>query len=146
VSERLNQLRSLVCRLLICDGHVLIEDVPALAKQRRLRSGKRSIGCTFKRIQFTRPVAGDVTGVGLATDQAFSFRASPVIMAQVVLADEINRATPKTQSSPFWRQWKKVGSPLMAYPIICPEPFMVMAAQGIRLRGTFPLPEAHFAL
>src|ERR1044072_2811145 len=86
---------------LLCRGHVLIEDVPGVGKTVLAKSIARSIGCTFKRIQFTPDLLpSDVTGVSIFNQQTnqFEFRPGPVI-AQIVLADEINRATPKTQSS-----------------------------------------------
>ncbi|HEY6543025.1 MAG TPA: AAA family ATPase, partial [Ktedonobacteraceae bacterium] len=85
----------------ICRGHVLIEDVPGVGKTVLTKAIARSIGCTFKRIQFTPDLLpSDVTGVSIYNQKTgnFEFRAGP-ILAQIVLADEINRATPKTQSA-----------------------------------------------
>ncbi|HRJ44739.1 MAG TPA: AAA family ATPase, partial [Caldilineaceae bacterium] len=86
---------------LLCEGHLLIEDVPGVGKTMLARSISRSIGCVYKRIQFTPDMLpSDVTGVSVYNQktQEFEFRHGP-IMAQIVLADEINRATPKTQSA-----------------------------------------------
>ena len=86
---------------LLCEGHLLIEDVPGVGKTMLARSIAKSIGCTFRRIQFTPDMLpSDVTGVSIFNqrDREFEFRPGP-IMAQIVLADEINRATPKTQSA-----------------------------------------------
>src|ERR671938_530071 len=86
---------------LLCQGHLLIEDVPGVGKTVLAKSLARSIGCSFKRIQFTPDLLpSDVTGVSIYNQKTgeFEFRAGPV-MAQIVLADEINRATPKTQAA-----------------------------------------------
>src|ERR671924_1548296 len=91
----------LVLIALLCKGHVLLEDVPGTGKTMRAKTIAKSIGCTFKRIQFTPDLLpSDVTGISVYNQQTreFEFRPGP-IMAQIVLTDEINRATPKTQSS-----------------------------------------------
>jgi MoxR-like ATPase len=129
---------------LICQGHLLIEDVPGVGKTVLAKSLARSIGCSFKRIQFTPDLLpSDVTGVSIYNQKTgeFEFRPGPVL-AQIVLADEINRATPKTQSSLLEameeRQVTVDGS---TYGM--PSPFMVLATQNpIEYEGTFPLPEA----
>jgi len=129
---------------LASEGHILIEDVPGVGKTMLAKSLAKSIGCTFRRIQFTPDLLpSDVTGVSIFNQktQEFEFRPGPVV-AQIVLADEINRATPKTQSalleSMEERQLTVDGK---TYPL--PPPFMVMATQNpIEYEGTFPLPEA----
>ena len=86
---------------MLCRGHILVEDVPGTGKTVLAKAIARSLGCSFRRIQFTPDLLpSDVTGVAIYNQQSqtFEFRAGPV-MAQIVLADEINRATPKTQSS-----------------------------------------------
>ncbi len=128
----------------ICDGHVLIEDVPGVGKTVLTKAIARSIGCTFKRIQFTPDLLpSDVTGVSIYNQKSsnFEFRPGP-IMAQIVLADEINRATPKTQSALLEAmEESQITVDGISYRL--PEPFMVMATQNpIEYEGTFPLPEA----
>jgi len=129
---------------LLCRGHLLIEDVPGVGKTMLARSIAKSIGCTFRRIQFTPDMLpSDVTGVTVFNQktQEFEFRPGPV-MAQIVLTDEINRATPKTQSALLEAmQEQQVTVDGVTYPI--PEPFLVLATQNpIEYEGTFPLPEA----
>jgi len=134
----------LVLIALICKGHVLLEDVPGVGKTVLAKSVARSIGCTFKRIQFTPDLLpSDVTGVSIynqATGQ-FEYRPGPVV-AQIVLADEINRATPKTQSSLLESmEEKQLTVDGVTHPL--PQPFLVLATQNpIEYEGTFPLPEA----
>ena len=128
----------------ICHGHVLIEDVPGVGKTVLTKAIARSIGCTFKRIQFTPDLLpSDVTGTSIYNQKTgnFEFRAGP-IMAQIVLADEINRATPKTQSALLEAmEESQITVDGVSYRL--PEPFMVMATQNpIEYEGTFPLPEA----
>lgn len=128
----------------ICRGHILIEDVPGVGKTVLTKAIARSIGCTFKRIQFTPDLLpSDVTGVSIYNQKTsnFEFRPGP-IMAQIVLADEINRATPKTQSALLEAMEEgQVTVDGVSYHL--PEPFMVMATQNpIEYEGTFPLPEA----
>jgi MoxR-like ATPase len=128
----------------LCQGHILIEDVPGVGKTMLARSLAKSLGCSFKRIQFTPDMLpSDVTGVSIYNQNTkdFEFRPGP-LMAQIVLADEINRATPKTQSALLEameeRQMTVDGT---TYGL--PVPFMVMATQNpIEYEGTFPLPEA----
>ena len=129
---------------LLCQGHLLIEDVPGVGKTMLARALAKSIGCTFKRIQFTPDMLpSDVTGVSVFNQKTreFEFRPGP-IMAQIVLTDEINRATPKTQSALLEAmQERQVTVDGVTYPI--PEPFLVLATQNpIEYEGTFPLPEA----
>ena len=129
---------------LVCQGHVLIEDVPGVGKTMLARSIARSAGCEFKRIQFTPDLLPtDVTGVSIYNQKSgeFEFRAGPII-AQLVLADEINRATPKTQSALLEAmEERQVTVEGVTHPV--PRPFMVMATQNpIEYEGTFPLPEA----
>ena len=128
----------------ICRGHVLIEDVPGVGKTVLTKAIARSIGCTFKRIQFTPDLLpSDVTGVSIYNQKTgnFEFRPGPV-MAQIVLADEVNRATPKTQSALLEAMEEgQVTVDGSSYRL--PDPFMVMATQNpIEYEGTFPLPEA----
>jgi MoxR-like ATPase len=129
---------------LLARGHILIEDVPGVGKTMLARALARSLGCTFKRIQFTPDLLpSDITGVSLYNPRtgAFEFRPGPV-MAQVVLADEINRATPKTQSALLeCMEERQVSVDGTTYPV--PQPFLVLATQNpIEYEGTFPLPEA----
>jgi MoxR-like ATPase len=129
---------------LMCQGHVLIEDVPGVGKTVLARSLALSAGCTFRRIQFTPDLLPtDVTGVSIYNQKAgdFEFRAGP-IMAQVVLADEINRATPKTQSA-LLEAMEERQATVDGVTHALPQPFLVLATQNpIEYEGTFPLPEA----
>lgn len=129
---------------MLCQGHLLIEDVPGVGKTILARSLAKSLGCSFSRIQFTPDMLpSDVTGISIfnQVSREFEFRAGPV-MAQVVLADEINRATPKTQSALLEAmQEQQITVDGNTHPL--PAPFMVMATQNpIEYEGTFPLPEA----
>ncbi len=129
---------------LLCEGHVLIEDVPGIGKTTLAKTIARSLGCTFSRIQFTPDLLpSDVTGLSYFNQkrQEFEFRAGPV-MAQIVLADEINRATPRTQSALLEAmQERQVTVDGVTHPL--PRPFLILATQNpIELEGTFPLPEA----
>ena len=129
---------------LLCQGHILIEDVPGVGKTMLARSLAKSIGSTFKRIQFTPDMLpSDVTGVSIFNQitREFEFRPGPV-MSQIVLADEINRATPKTQSALLEAmEERQVTVDGITYKL--PEPFMVMGTQNpIEYEGTFQLPEA----
>jgi MoxR-like ATPase len=129
---------------LLCQGHVLIEDVPGVGKTMLARSIARSTGCTFKRIQFTPDtLPSDITGVSIYNQRTsdFEFRPGPV-MSQIVLADEINRATPKTQSALLEAmEERQVTVDGVTRPV--PQPFMVMATENpVEYEGTFPLPEA----
>ncbi|MCI0803701.1 MAG: MoxR family ATPase [Chloroflexi bacterium] len=129
---------------LISGGHVLIEDVPGVGKTMLVRSIATSTGCDYRRMQFTPDLLpSDVTGVSVFNQKTgdFEFRPGP-IMAQIVLADEINRATPKTQSALL----EAMGEQQVTVEGITrklPNPFMVLATQNpIEYEGTFPLPEA----
>jgi MoxR-like ATPase len=129
---------------LLCQGHILIEDVPGVGKTVLARSLARSLGVSFSRIQFTPDMLpSDVTGVSIFNQQTrlFEFREGP-IMAQIVLADEINRATPKTQSALLEAmEERQVTVDGVTHPL--PNPFMVLGTQNpIEYEGTFPLPEA----
>lgn len=129
---------------LLCQGHLLIEDVPGVGKTMLARSLARSLGCAFSRIQFTPDMLpSDVTGVSIfnqVTNQ-FEFRPGP-IMAQVVLADEINRATPKTQAA-LLEAMEERQATVDGITHVLPRPFLVLATQNpIEYEGTFPLPEA----
>ena len=129
---------------LLCGGHMLIEDVPGVGKTMLARAIAASTGCTFRRIQFTPDLLpSDVTGVSIYNQKEsdFEFRPGPII-AQVVLADEINRATPKTQSALLEAmEERQVTVDGVTHKL--PQPFMVMATQNpIEYEGTFPLPEA----
>ena len=129
---------------LLCQGHVLIEDVPGVGKTILARSIAVSTGCNFRRIQFTPDLLpSDVSGVSIYNQKTgdFEFRPGPIV-AQVVLADEINRATPKTQSALLEAmEERQVTADGVTHPM--PAPFMVLATQNpIEYEGTFPLPEA----
>ena len=129
---------------LVSNGHLLVEDVPGTGKTMLARALAISTGCTFKRIQFTPDLLpSDVTGVSIYNQKSgdFEWRAGPVT-AQVVLADEINRATPKTQSALLEAmEERQVTVDGVTRPLA--QPFMVMATQNpVEYEGTFPLPEA----
>jgi len=129
---------------LLCQGHVLIEDVPGVGKTVLARSLAKSLGCSFNRLQFTPDMLpSDVTGVSIynQSKRVFEFRPGP-IFAQVVLVDEINRATPKTQAALLEAmEERQVTVDGKTHPL--PGPFMVLATQNpIEYEGTFPLPEA----
>jgi MoxR-like ATPase len=129
---------------LVCRGHILVEDVPGTGKTMLAKAIARSLGCSFKRIQFTPDLLpSDVTGVSIFNQRnnQFEFRPGPV-MTQIVLADEINRATPKTQSALLEAMEEhQVTVDGVTYQL--PDPFLVMATQNpIEYEGTFPLPEA----
>jgi MoxR-like ATPase len=129
---------------LLCQGHLLIEDVPGVGKTVLARSLAKSLGCLFSRIQFTPDMLpSDVTGVSIYNQVStqFEFRPGP-IMAQIVLADEINRATPKTQAA-LLEAMEEHQLTVDGVTHTLPRPFMVLATQNpIEYEGTFPLPEA----
>lgn len=129
---------------LLCGGHILIEDVPGIGKTTLARALASSLDCTFKRIQFTPDLMpSDITGIHYYNQKSgeFQFRPGPII-AQVVLADEINRGTPRTQSALLEGMAERQLT-VDEVTIPLPAPFLVIATQNpIELEGTFPLPEA----
>ena len=129
---------------LLCQGHLLIEDVPGVGKTMLARSLARSLGCSFSRIQFTPDMLpSDVTGVSIfnQVSREFEFRPGPIV-AQVVLADEINRATPKTQAA-LLEAMEERQITVDGLTHYLPAPFIVLATQNpIEYEGTFQLPEA----
>jgi MoxR-like ATPase len=129
---------------LLCRGHLLIEDVPGTGKTVLAKAIARSLGCTFRRIQFTPDLLpSDVTGLSIYNQktQEFEFRPGP-IMSQVVLSDEINRATPKTQSA-LLECMEERQATIDGISHQMPDPFLVIATQNpIEYEGTFALPEA----
>lgn len=138
-----NEIRLTVLGLL-CQGHILIEDVPGVGKTMLARALARSIGASFSRIQFTPDMLpSDVTGVSVFNQQTreFEFRPGP-IMSQIVLTDEINRATPKTQAA-LLEAMEERQITVDGHTYALEEPFLVIATQNpIEYEGTFPLPEA----
>ena len=129
---------------LLCEGHVLFEDVPGIGKTTLAKTLAKSLGCTFQRIQFTPDLLpSDITGITFFNQKKgeFEFRPGP-LLAQIVLADEINRATPRTQSALLEAMEERQMS-VERETVILPRPFIVIATQNpIELEGTFPLPEA----
>lgn len=129
---------------MLCEGHLLIEDVPGTGKTTLARTLAASLGCSFRRIQFTPDLLpSDVTGISFFNQkqQEFEFRPGPV-MAQIVLADEINRATPRTQSA-LLEAMQERQITVDGETHLLPRPCLVLATQNpIELEGTFPLPEA----
>ena len=139
-SEAIN----LALAAVLCEGHILLEDVPGIGKTTLARALAASLGCSFRRIQFTPDLLpSDVTGLSWFNQklQEFEFRPGPII-SQVVLADEINRATPRTQSALLEAmQERQVTVDGVSRHL--PRPFLVLATQNpVELEGTFPLPEA----
>jgi MoxR-like ATPase len=138
-----NEIRQTVLGLL-CQGHILIEDVPGVGKTMMARALARSIGASFNRIQFTPDMLpSDVTGVSVFNQQTrqFEFRPGP-IMSQIVLTDEINRATPKTQAA-LLEAMEERQITVDGHTYALDDPFLVIATQNpIEYEGTFPLPEA----
>ena len=134
----------LVLVALLCEGHILAEDVPGIGKTMLAKATAGSLGCSFKRVQCTPDLLpSDITGIHYFNQKTseFEFRPGP-IMANMVLIDEINRATPRTQSCLLeCMQEQQVTVDLETVPL--PRPFLVMATQNpVELQGTFPLPEA----
>lgn len=129
---------------LLCQGHLLIEDVPGVGKTMLARSLARSVGCTFGRVQFTPDMLpSDITGVSIFNQNTrqFEFQPGPVL-SQILLVDEINRATPKTQSA-LLEAMEEHQVTVDGVTHLLPDPFMVLATQNpIEYEGTFPLPEA----
>jgi MoxR-like ATPase len=129
---------------LLAQGHILIEDVPGVGKTMLARALAKSLGCTFRRIQFTPDMLpSDVTGVSIYNQKTleFEFRPGPIV-AQIVLTDEINRATPKTQAA-LLEAMQELQVTVDGVTHKLPTPFLVMATQNpIEYEGTFPLPEA----
>jgi MoxR-like ATPase len=139
-----DQVIDLTLVAVLCEGHLLLEDVPGIGKTTLARALATSLGCSFRRIQFTPDLLpSDVTGLNWFNqkEQVFEFRQGPV-MSQLVLADEINRATPRTQSALLEAmQERQVTIDGVTHAL--PRPFLVMATQNpVELEGTFPLPEA----
>ena len=134
----------LILMSLICDGHVLIEDVPGVGKTTLVSSLSKSIDASFKRIQFTPDILpSDITGFSMYNQKEGSFDFHPgSIMSNIILADEINRTSPKTQASLLEvMEEKQVTVDGETYYV--PKPFMVLATQNpIEYLGTYPLPEA----
>ncbi len=129
---------------ILCEGHLLLEDVPGTGKTTLAKTIAASLGCSFRRVQFTPDLLpSDLTGIYYFNQKAqeFEFRPGP-LMAQILLADEINRATPRTQSALLEAmQERQITVDIATHPL--PRPFLVMATQNpIELEGTFPLPEA----
>ncbi|MBK7216085.1 MAG: MoxR family ATPase [Candidatus Promineofilum sp.] len=129
---------------MLCEGHLLLEDVPGTGKTTLAKTIAASLGCSFRRVQFTPDLLpSDLTGIYYFNQrsQEFEFRPGP-LMAQILLADEINRATPRTQSALLEAmQERQVTVDIATHAL--PRPFLVMATQNpIELEGTFPLPEA----
>jgi len=129
---------------LLCEGHILFEDVPGIGKTTLAKALARSLGCSFQRIQFTPDLLpSDITGITFYNQKngEFEFRPGP-LLAQIVLADEINRATPRTQSA-LLEAMEEHQISVERETIALPRPFVVIATQNpIELEGTFPLPEA----
>ncbi|GBD23668.1 ATPase RavA [bacterium HR29] len=134
----------LLLAALLCEGHVLVEDVPGIGKTTLAKALAQSLGCTFRRIQFTPDLMpADITGVHYYDPRTgeFRFREGP-IAANIVLADELNRATPRTQSA-LLEAMEERQLTVEGVTTVLPRPFLVIATQNpIELEGTFPLPEA----
>jgi MoxR-like ATPase len=129
---------------LLCEGHILLEDVPGTGKTTLAKALARSLDCSFRRIQFTPDLMpSDITGITYYNQKLgeFVFREGP-LLAQVVLADEINRATPRTQAA-LLEAMEERQVTVEGTTVRMPSPFLVIATQNpVELEGTFPLPEA----
>ncbi len=129
---------------ILCEGHILLEDVPGTGKTTLARAIAKSLGCSFRRIQFTPDLMpADITGINYYNQKLgeFVFREGPLI-AQVVLADEVNRATPRTQAA-LLEAMEERQLTVEGVTVKLPRPFLVLATQNpVELEGTFPLPEA----
>ncbi len=129
---------------ILCEGHILLDDVPGTGKTTLARSIAKSLGCSFRRIQFTPDLMpADVTGINYYNQKLgeFVFREGPLV-SQVVLADEINRATPRTQAA-LLEAMEERQLTVEGVTVQLPRPFLVLATQNpVELEGTFPLPEA----
>jgi MoxR-like ATPase len=139
-----DEIINLALIAMLCEGHILLEDVPGTGKTTLAKTIAASLGCAFRRVQFTPDLLpSDVTGIYYYNqkEQEFEFRAGPVF-AQILLADEINRATPRTQSALLEAmQERQVTVDIATHKL--PRPFLVLATQNpVELEGTFPLPEA----
>ncbi len=139
-----NDIIDLALIAMLCEGHLLLEDVPGTGKTTLAKTIAASLGCTFRRVQFTPDLLpSDLTGIYYYNQkgQEFEYRPGP-IMSQILLADEINRATPRTQSALLEAmQERQVTVDISTHKL--PRPFLVLATQNpIELEGTFPLPEA----
>lgn len=139
-----DEVVQLILLCLLCRGHMLLEDVPGMGKTMLVRTLARSLGCSFKRIQFTPDLLpSDVLGVSIYNQKTheFEFRPGPV-MAQMVLADEINRTSPRTQAALLeCMEEDTVTVDGVSYKL--PRPFMILATQNpVEYEGTYPLPEA----
>lgn len=134
----------LVLVALLCEGHILLEDVPGIGKTTLAKAIAKSLDCSFRRIQFTPDLMpADITGIHYYNQKLgeFAFREGPLI-AQVVLADEVNRATPRTQAA-LLEAMEERQLTVEGVTTLLPRPFLVMATQNpVELEGTFPLPEA----
>lgn len=139
-----DEITNLCFVALLCEGHLLLEDVPGIGKTTLAKTLARSLGCTFRRIQFTPDLLpSDVTGLAIYNQrtQDFEFRPGP-LLTQILLADEINRATPRTQSA-LLEAMQEHQITVDGNTVTLPRPFFVLATQNpIELEGTFPLPEA----